>query len=125
MDHKTVDSFEKVVGQLQSLHDELTILTKKSPSDGVSTFKLKFINAVLRAAHDLIGESYHPFNDFSEFDADAVPTNSDVVFMFGQYLHCCEKFRADNIKLKSGYWYWDTGHDLTARTTPPKKLSEK
>ncbi len=39
-----VDKFEKLVGQVQGLYEEMSILSKKSPNDAVNKFKLKFIN---------------------------------------------------------------------------------
>ncbi len=36
-----VDKLEKVIGQLNGLHAEVSQLAKKSPNDGVNAFKLK------------------------------------------------------------------------------------
>ena len=102
-----VDRFEKIVGQLQGVYDELTILSKKAPNDALSKFKVKYVNKLLVEGHELLGEHYQPFNDFSAFDADDVPQNSDVVFMLTQYLQCFEKLRADNVIKARGNWYWN------------------
>jgi hypothetical protein len=131
---KNVDDFEQLFGQLQGIYDELAVLSKKSPSDVVNMFKLKFINQLLNESNGFLGEKYRPFNDFSEFDPDDVPQNSDVVFMLSQYLQCFEKFRADSVVMRSGYWYWvvdaekgDKGDEnglVYIRTTTPKRLRD-
>lgn len=47
MNRKDVDEFEKLSVQLQSIYDELSILSKESPNDAVNKFKLNFINKLL------------------------------------------------------------------------------
>lgn len=101
-----VDAFEKLVGQLIGLYDELSILSRKRPSDAVSEFKLRFINDIVSQANQFLGENYAPFAEFEVFDEDDVPQNSDVVFILSQYLQCFEKYRADNVKELFERWYW-------------------
>ena len=133
MKHKDVDIFEKLVGQLQSLYDEIAILSKKAPNDAVNKFKLKFINNLLSQANDLLGQEYAPFTDFTQFDEDSVPQNSDVAFILSQYLQCFEKLRADNVVMHAGYWCWvvktkgeegDEFGRVYIRTVKPKRLRE-
>lgn len=125
MKRNEVDEVEKIIGQLEGLHAEMSTMAKKSPNDGVNAFKLNFINATLNRCNAILGSQYKPFQDFSVFNSDDVPSNSDVTFMLTQYLGAIEKFRADNIFQEHGYWYWritdDTG---PVRTRIPKKLSE-
>ncbi|MEH1856477.1 MAG: hypothetical protein V7L21_00360 [Nostoc sp.] len=135
MNRKDVDKFEKLSGQLQSIYEELSVLSKKSPNDAVNKFKLKFINQLLNDSNGFIEEKYRPFKGFSEFDTDDVPYNSDVVFILSQYLQCFEKMRADNVKeqLKNA-WYWvvdaegneigDESGKIYIKTTRPKRLRE-
>jgi hypothetical protein len=106
MKRADVDKFEKLVGQLQSTYDEISLLSKKSPNDAVNKFKLKFINTLLEQANDLLGQKYKPFNDFALFNEDDVPQNSDIAFILSQYLQCFEKIRADNVVNQYGKWYW-------------------
>jgi hypothetical protein len=124
-----VDTFEKLVGQLESVYDELSILSKKNPNDAVSKFKLAFVNALLDSANTLLGERYRPFKEFSRFDEEKIPQNSDVVFVVSQYLQCFEKLRADNVQLSYGTWYWNLedvpeGAGPRVETTKPKRLRE-
>ncbi|AFZ57345.1 hypothetical protein H6G54_25600 [Anabaena cylindrica FACHB-243] len=131
MKRKDVDEFEKISGQMQGFYDELSVLSKKSPNDGVNKFKLNFVNKLLNDSNEFLGEKYRPFEDF---DIDDVPINSDVVFILSQYLQCFEKLRADNVKYKSTNWYWvidaeehepgDESGKVYIETIRPKRLRE-
>ncbi len=134
MNRTELDKFEKLVGQIQSVYDETSVLSKKSPNDAVNTFKLSFINTLLAAANVLLGKSYRPFEEFTQFDEDNVPQNSDVVFILSQYLQCFEKLRADNVVWRMGSWHWtieakgEVGADesgrIYIRTVIPKRLRD-
>ena len=120
-----INNFEKVQAQLESLHVEIGALAKKSQNDALNKFKLKFVNQSLTEANELLGEKYVPFNDFSVFADDDLPTNSDVTMILGQYMNCMEKLRSDNIAAKSMWWYWMSDSEMTTiRTSPPKKLAK-
>lgn len=134
MNSADVDRFEKLAGQVLGLYEEMSILSKKSPNDAVNKFKLKFINRQLIESNNLLGEHYRPFDDFEEFDEDAIPQNSDVVFILSQYLQCMEKLRGDHVVARSGIWYWkveglegdhmdEKGYTLI-RSTKPKYLKD-
>ena len=99
MNKKEVDNFEKYQTQLEGLLNEIGVLAKKSPNDGVNKFKLTFINEVINQANNILGDNYKPFDSFTEFDENELPSNSDVTFIISQYLNCFEKLRADNIYL--------------------------
>jgi len=129
-----VDIFDKLCGQVIGVYDEISLLSKKSPNDAVNKFKLSFINGLISQANDFLDDKYKPFADFSVFDEDTIPQNSDVVFILAQYLQCFEKLRADNLVQRSGTWSWrvlgDEG-DVTdergyilIRTVKPKRLQE-
>jgi hypothetical protein len=127
-----MDKFEKLVGQLQSTYDEISLLSKKSPNDAVNKFKLKFINSLLEQANEFLGQKYRPFSDFALFNEDDVPQNSDTAFILSQYLQCFEKFRADNVVMQRGVWCWaieakqgegaDERGFIYIRTAIPKQL---
>jgi hypothetical protein len=129
-----VDKFEKLVGQVQGLYEEMSILSKKSPNDAVNKFKLKFINGQVSDANAFLAERYRPFADFDIFSEDDIPQNSDVVFILSQYLQCMEKLRGDHAVIRNGIWYWHVkggdadhidaqGYTLI-RTTKPKNLRD-
>lgn len=132
MTEKEIDTFEKVQTQLEGMYEEISVLSKKSQNDGVSLFKLKFINKILENSNDVLGKKYKPFEDFEIFDEQKIPTNSDVVMILTQYLNCFEKLRADNIA-SDGYWngnklelswYWKVVGKLSKnhKTKEPKKI---
>ncbi len=125
MNKKQIDAFETLSARLKTLYDEMHILVKKSPNDSVNKFKLRLINEILKAANDFLTKSHKPFADFSEFNEDDLPSNSDVLIVLSQYLSCLEKIRADNIA-KVGFahnWCWViNGKTSDIRTAPPRKL---
>jgi len=122
-----VDELEKLIGQMDSLHSELTTLAKKSPNDAVNNFKLRFVNTSLNNCNKLFGKKYRPFDDFDQFDTDDVPSNSDLTFVISQYIQALEKFRADNLRRDSiGNWIYDIeDSEDHIRTTIPAKLRKK
>ncbi len=119
MTEKQIDTFLKLQPKLLITHNEMSILSKKSPNDAVNKFKLKFINSMLKEANAILGSRYKPFQDFELFDEDELPFNSDVVFMLSPYLRGLEKLRCDNIEDEGfGNWFWTTdGSTITNKKT--------
>lgn len=134
MNTDDVDRFEKLSGQLAGIYDEMSLLSKKSPTDAVNKFKLKFINQQIAECNAMLAAKYRPFSDFDQFSEDDIPQNSDVVFIVAQYLQCMEKLRADNVVQRNGTWYWrvkgkkgdpvDENGFALVRTTRPKHLKD-
>ncbi len=125
MDQNNIDKFEKTQAQLKGLHEEISILSKKKPNDGINKFKLKFVNSVLKKANALLDKKYKPFTDFEQFEQENLPTNSDVVTILAQYLKCMETLRCDNIRCTNEYrntWEWK---QASIRAAPPKKLEKR
>lgn len=91
MKKSEIELLNKTCGQLESLHSEISLLSKKSPVDAVNKFKLKLINSVLESANQLLGEKDKPFKDFTVFNEDDLPNNSDVVMILSQYISCIEQ----------------------------------
>jgi hypothetical protein len=122
-----VDELEKLIGQLQAIHAELSALAKKSPADGVNPFKLQFINRTLKSCNELLGKKYKPFEEFEDFNADDVPSNSDVTFIISQYMQATEKIRADNIHQEDydeNWYYTVSGGGKSIQTGPPAKIQD-
>jgi len=131
MNTKEINLFEKTQAQLEGLLTEVTILSKKSPNDGVNKFKLKFINEIISSSNELLGNTYKPLDSFEQFEEDDLPSNSDVTFILTQYINCFEKMRADNIMREKRYdgnkyfyeWYWVIGNEVSnIKTASPKKI---
>jgi hypothetical protein len=117
-----VEQFLKLQPKLKITHDEMSVLSKKSPNDAVNKFKLKFLNNMLGSANELLADGYLPFDDFTQFSEDDIPTNSDVVFIFAPYLSALERLRSDNVH-DQGYgsyvWLVDGKPDSSFKTTRP------
>jgi len=121
-----VDEFEAVEAQIGSARDELLVLVKKSPHDALSKFKLIVVNMLLNRANELLADE-RPISDFVQFDSDSLPSVSDTVFVFGQYLAALENLRVKNIRQndRNMRWYWMMSGERTERLTyPPRKLSK-
>ena len=120
-----VQTLEKIMGQLEGLHKEISALARKSPNDALNKFKLKFVNNALSSANNFLGKPYKPLDGFDTFDEDDLPTNSDITFVLSAYLEEIERKRADNIINKYGWKYsLSDGEDIIP-TAPPKKIKEK
>lgn len=120
-----VDRLEKLIGQLASVHLEIAALAKKAPNDGVNSFKLNFVNAIIANCNEFFGNEYKPLPEFEVFNADDVPSNSDVTFIISQYIGAAEKYRTDNIKTEYTRWYYELPEGETpVRTSEPKKLGK-
>lgn len=82
--------------RLESLHEEISVLVKKSPNDGVNKFKVGMINVVVASANLVMGATYKPIATFDQFDLDDLPTNSDVGLILGMYKSCFLRFCHDS-----------------------------
>ena len=124
--NEDVEALERLIGQLQGLHNEIAQLARKAPNDAVNTFKLKLINKVINAGNAVLGEDYRPFAEFEEFDADDVPTNSDVTLILSQYMEQTERFRSDNIEYNNYQWtYTVNGKASDMQTAQPSRIGGK
>jgi hypothetical protein len=127
MQESDISKFERLQAQLQSLYTEIGVLAKGKPGDALNKFKLGIINKVLVEANTILDDESRPFGDFTHFDEDDMPTNSDVLLILSMYLNGLEKLRADNISAddynRPGQWYWVTDGNMSdIRTAPPRKL---
>jgi hypothetical protein len=122
-----LEQFEKLMGQLRGLHDEISLLARKSANDGVNAFKLRLINKVLATANAVLGPSHRPFDDFDQFDADDVPSTSDVTMVLAQYLEEAERYRANFVsELYDNKWVYVIAGDVTdIPAGAPRKVTRK
>ena len=51
MNKNDIDIFEKLSGQLISVYEEISLLSKKNPNDAINKFKLKFLNKLTQLSH--------------------------------------------------------------------------
>lgn len=92
-----VRDLEKLIVQLQGLHNEISILAKKAPNDGLNLFKLKLVNSILTKGNSILTGHYTPLEAFANFDESALPTNSDVTMVLALYIEQAERFRSNNM----------------------------
>ena len=124
MNKNEVENFIKIQSQMEEMHNEISILSKKSQNDALNEFKLSFVNNLLEEANGILNEKFKPFKDFKGFDKEKLPTNSDVVMVLSQYLTCLENMRVDNIQGDYDEWHWIIDKKESGiRTRKPKKLS--
>jgi hypothetical protein len=119
MKAKDVDFFEKVKAQLQQLQNEVSALSKSKPDNPINKFKLGFINEKLGEANIILTGEFKPFREFTLFNIDELPSNSDVVMVLSQYLDCLEAWRSAHVYYTPGQgnrWKTDDGQDI--RTEP-------
>lgn len=125
-DRSGVERLEKLIGQLQGLHSEITLLAKRSPNDAVNTFKLNIINRVVKIGNDVLEPHYLPFDDFDGFNSDDIPSTSDVALVLAQYMEEAERYRSDNIRPHAGHWvYVLNGEASDIRSGAPSKVGRK
>ncbi len=76
---------------------------------------------MLQAGNEVLGDGYKPFADFSLFELDDLPSNSDVTVVLTQYIQETEGYRSDNIVYSDHEWvYQVNGSPSKIETTPPK-----
>ena len=109
MKQEDVEVYNKTMGQLRVTITEIKELSKKKPDGGVNEFKLQHINSIIKDANLLLGEDLRPFSDFTIFDKDNIPTNSDVSFILAQYSLSMRKYYQSNTRKEgmSSYWIID------------------
>jgi hypothetical protein len=105
-----IQTLTKLMLQSKELLKDFVELSKKKPNDQINKFKLGLVNQVLETANKIIDEKNKPFSDFTVFDENDLPSNSDVVLILTQYSACLNKFRDENI-ITVGDWddnssYW-------------------
>src|SRR4051812_14627208 len=95
VEHVTL--FKAVRPQIKALLEEMRELSKKHPDGAINKFKLRFINEKLQDANVCLSESYRPLKGFEQFDANDLPTNSDVVLILGQYSGALVRWEAEHV----------------------------
>ena len=64
---------------------EFLELSKKKPDGPLNKFKLQRVNQLLELANTYFESNDRPFQDFTIFSDDQLPTNSDVRMILSQY----------------------------------------
>ena len=111
-----INKTRSVIAKLDGLHTEMTAAVKRKADAPVTSFQLKLINGVLSEANILL-KSDLPLPGFTQFDADDLPTASDVSMVVGQYVEVFEKIRCENIQTYGSRWVWKD-EDKTVTVAP-------
>lgn len=125
-----VAAFDRLKSQLSALYAEISALSKKSADGAVNKFKLGILNEKLAEINELLGEDFKPSKQFTVFDVDSLPSNSDVVMMLSQYHDALETWRSGHIhKIQGMYdiydWYWNTDDGTSIDATPPTRYTDR
>jgi hypothetical protein len=115
-----VNFFEKVKAQLGQLRSEVSALSKSKPDNPINKFKLGFINEKLAEANTILTGEFTPFKDFTVFDVENLPTNSDVVMILSQYLDGLEAWRCANIHYSEYEWQWNVNEERITTEQPSR-----
>lgn len=116
-----VDFYERVKSQLQQLHFEVGLLSKGKPDNPINKFKLTFINEKLAEANSFLLGQFKPFKEFSLFDSEGLPSNSDAVIVLSQYLDCLEAWRCAHVHVTEGSWKWKVEDGTKIRAEAPTR----
>ena len=126
MKKEEAEKIEKLIGQLDGLYKEISILSRKAPNDAVNLFKINFINIIIKKANKFLPKEFKPFNDFEYFEEENIPTNSDVTFILTQYIEAVDSFRLNNILVRRGIWIYNLeDSEDEIRTSPPSSFTRK
>jgi len=113
MKQEDIEIFYKAWDQLNVTITEISELSKKKPNDAANNFKLKYINKILEDVNRLLGDTLKPFPDFTVFDEDDLPTNSDISLILAQYESSLYDFFLKNTATLGGiqrYWLINGEH---------------
>lgn len=126
-----VAAFDRLKSQLGVLYNEISVLSKKAPDGLVNKFKLVILNEKLTEINELLGEDFKPSKQFTVFDVDSLPSNSDVVMMLSQYRDALETWRSGRVH-KAGLnewedweWHWNTDDGTVVETNHPTRYIDK
>lgn len=122
-----VDEFERIVKQLDALHQEFVAQAKSKPDNPINKFKLKMLNEKIAIANRILGAGFKPFDAFTEFDETDLPTNSDVSLVLTTYLATLERWRSahvqyDNIEHE---WHWRTAEQPPIEASRPTRYEPR
>lgn len=82
----------RICAQLRALRFAIQKLSDKKPDEKINEFKLCFVNQTLEKCNELLGDN-KPYETFTIFDKDALPTNSDIVVILDVYWVAMEELK--------------------------------
>lgn len=92
---KEIELYETIRPKIESIRNTIKDLSNKKPDATLNSFKVKRVNLLLEQANGLL-KDLKPYEDFSKFDEDDLPTYSDVLMILNLYVKSFEKYWQDN-----------------------------
>lgn len=92
---KEIELYETIRPKIESIRNTIKDLSNKKPDVTLNSFKVKRVNILLEQANGLL-KDLKPYEDFSKFDEDDLPTYSDVLMILNLYVKSFEKYWQDN-----------------------------
>ena len=92
---KEIELYETIRPKIESIRNTIKDLSNKKPDVTLNSFKVKRVNLLLEQANGLL-KDLKPYEDFSKFDEDDLPTYSDVLMILKLYVKSFEKYWQDN-----------------------------
>lgn len=92
---KEIELYETIRPKIESIRNTIKDLSNKKPDVTLNSFKVKRVNLLLEQANGLL-KDLKPYEDFSKFDEDDLPTYSDVLMILNLYVKSFEKYWQDN-----------------------------
>lgn len=92
---KEIELYGTIRPKIESIRNTIKDLSNKKPDITLNNFKVKRVNLLLEQANGLL-KDLKPYEDFSTFDEDDLPTYSDVLMMLNLYVKSFEKYWQDN-----------------------------
>lgn len=98
-------NFDMLSPMLNSLHQELTELSKKKQEAVLNPLKIRHVNRILEQVKDCLGDDRSV--DYLEMlDTDDVPQNSDAVVIVGQWRAAMRQFHDKHTDVVHGKFVW-------------------
>ncbi|MEA5020946.1 MAG: hypothetical protein VB027_11330 [Gordonibacter sp.] len=86
---------------VNTTYREFKELSKKGPNDVINEYKSKNLERILSPIRTML-ENESSYKYLDELSDEALPTNSDVVILLGQYMQAMSKFYGEHYR-KTGY----------------------
>lgn len=102
-----VKNYNMIFPMLESILNEMKVLSSKKQDGILNNFKVKLINRLIGPARELLADE--PTLEYlEEIEEDMLPQNSDVVLILCQYIEALEQFKRKNQVYIDGVHRWRT-----------------
>lgn len=100
-----IADYELVTPMLESLHHEMSELSKKKQEGILNKLKIRHVNRMLEKIEGILGDD--PSVAYLEkLDEDEIPQNSDAVVILGQWRAAMKQFHTKHTYYERGTRHW-------------------